>query len=113
MPVTLKAREYDVFTVVPVKELSSGARFAAIGLIRMFNSGGAIKEVKYETLRGSVELKVRGCGLFGAFASIPPQRVLVGSEEVEFSYNEESGLVAFDLRVPTQELYQWDIVMDL
>ncbi|KAK4803966.1 hypothetical protein SAY86_003783 [Trapa natans] len=113
MPVTLKAHEYDVFTVVPVKELSGGVRFAAIGLVEMFNSGGAIKEVKHDTLRGSVELKVHGSGLFGIYTSIQPKRVLVDSEEVEFMYDEESGLLTFNLQVPLQELYLWDIVMDL
>ncbi|OWM81110.1 probable galactinol--sucrose galactosyltransferase 1 [Punica granatum] len=113
MPVTLKAREYEVFTVVPVKDISSGATFAPIGLVKMFNSGGAIKEVKYETLSGSVELKVRGCGLFGAYASVRPRRVLVDSKEVKFGYEEGSGLVTFNLPVPAQELYRWNIVMDL
>ena len=49
IPITLNAREYEVFTVVPINEMSTGSRFAPIGLVNMFNSGGAIKEVKYET----------------------------------------------------------------
>ncbi|XP_030523184.1 probable galactinol--sucrose galactosyltransferase 1 [Rhodamnia argentea] len=112
-PVTLQSREYEVFTVVPVKELRSGALFAPIGLIKMFNSGGAIKWLEYETESGSVSLKVRGCGVFGAYSSLRPQRVLVGSEHSEFGYEERSGLVTFALRVPEVELYQWNIVIDL
>lgn len=113
LPVTLKSREYEVFTVVPVKELRNGALFAPIGLIKMFNSGGAIKWLEYETLSGSVSLKVRGCGVFAAYSSVRPQRVLVDSEHSEFGYEERSGLVTFTLQVPEVELYQWNIVIDL
>lgn len=42
MPITLKARRYEVFTVATVKILGNGCKFAPIGLIKMFNSGGAI-----------------------------------------------------------------------
>ncbi|KAK1368152.1 putative alpha-galactosidase [Heracleum sosnowskyi] len=59
VPITLNAREYEVFTVVPVNKLSTWSTFAAIGLINMFNSGGAIKELKYESEKD--ECKVHGC----------------------------------------------------
>lgn len=113
LPVTLKSREYEVFTVAPVKELSSGALFAPIGLIKMFNSGGAIKGLEYETLSGLVHLKIRGCGVFGAYSSVRPQRVLIDSQESEFRYEEPSGLLTFTLRVPEEELYQWNVAIDL
>ncbi|KAJ0103521.1 hypothetical protein Patl1_03723 [Pistacia atlantica] len=89
MPITLQSREYEVFTVVPVKELSTGTTFAPIGLIKMFNSGGAIKELKYES-EGSatVGMKVHGCGLFGAYSSSRPQRIVIDAEEVQFGYDE-------------------------
>lgn len=113
LPVTLKSKEYQVFTVVPVKELECGARFAPIGLVKMFNSGGAIKELNYETSNGTVALKARGCGLFGAFSSARPKRVLVDLEEAEFSYEEGRGLLALTLPVAKEEMYQWSIVIDL
>ncbi|KAK4275250.1 hypothetical protein QN277_018366 [Acacia crassicarpa] len=116
MPVTLKSREYEVFTVVPVKELTNGVKFAAIGLIKMFNSGGAIKDLRYEeSIDGTanVVMKVRGCGLFGAYSSSQPKKITVDSEEVEFRYEAESGLVTIELRVPEKELYQWNISIDL
>lgn len=110
LPITLKAKEYQVFTVVPVKELSNGATFAPIGLIHMFNSGGAIKDLKYESQTSSVVcLRVRGCGVFGAYSSIRPQRVFVDGEEVDFNYAEESRLVTLSLRTPEKELYLWNI----
>lgn len=110
LPITLKAKEYQVFTVVPVKELSNGATFAPIGLIHMFNSGGAIKDLNYESRTSSVVcLRVRGCGVFGAYSSIRPQRVFVDGEEVDFNYAEESRLVTLSLRTPEKELYLWNI----
>ncbi|KAM7499054.1 hypothetical protein LguiA_023468 [Lonicera macranthoides] len=110
---TLKAREYEVFTVVPVKKLAGGVTFAPIGLVKMFNSGGAIKELKYEVERsGIVGMKVRGCGIFGAYSSVRPKRVIVDGEETEFRYEEERGFVTITLRVPEKELYLWDITIE-
>ncbi|XLR29328.1 hypothetical protein S83_057228 [Arachis hypogaea] len=112
IPITMKSKEYEVFTIVPVKELENGVKFAPIGLIKMFNSGGAIKELSYgsnETSTNNVVMKVRGCGQFGAYSSTKPKLVTIDSEEVEFRYEEDSGLVSVDLRVPEKELYQWNI----
>ncbi|EXB51057.1 hypothetical protein L484_023760 [Morus notabilis] len=114
LPVTLKSREYEVFTVVPAKEFSNGARFAPIGLIKMFNSGGAIKALDCESGRSAtVNMRVRGCGLFGAYSSTQPKSVMVDSEEVKFNYEAKSGLVTVVLRVPEQELYLWDITIEM
>ncbi|PPD96795.1 hypothetical protein GOBAR_DD06201 [Gossypium barbadense] len=115
MSITLKPREYEVFTIVPVMALSSGSKFAPIGLTKMFNSGGAIKGLKYETENpvATVIMKVRGCGPFGAYSSTKPQRITVDSEEVEFEYEGESGLVTFALKVPEEEQYLWNIVIEL
>lgn len=114
LPITLKAREYEVLTIVPVKELSNGSQFAPIGLIKMFNSGGAIKEVKYEFEKpGTVSCKVRGCGAFGSYSSVRPKRVTVDGEEAEFDYSEATALVTITLRIPKEELYLWEIAMEL
>ncbi|KAK7277007.1 hypothetical protein RIF29_18156 [Crotalaria pallida] len=112
IPITLKSREYNVFTVVPVRELNNGVKFAPVGLIKMFNSGGAVKEFNSNGST-NVELKVRGCGQFGAYSSARPKLVTVDSEEVGFGYDEESGWVTIDLSVPEKELYQWSISIDL
>ncbi|XP_040988012.1 probable galactinol--sucrose galactosyltransferase 1 [Juglans microcarpa x Juglans regia] len=114
IPITLKSREYEVFTVVPAREVRNGVRFAPIGLIKMFNSGGAIKEMNYKDEKStSVVLKVRGCGLFGAYSSARPKRIIVDSEEIEFEYEEGSGLVTVCLRVAKEELYLWNITYEL
>lgn len=113
-PITLKAREYEVFTVVPIKEMSTGSKFAPIGLVSMFNSGGAIKELKYETEgSGIISMKVRGCGMFGAYSPVKPKRIQVDDKEVQFDYEKSSGLVTLALRVPDKELYAWDVRVEL
>ncbi|KAG6405214.1 hypothetical protein SASPL_132800 [Salvia splendens] len=114
LPITLKTREYEVFTVVPVRELSNGAAFAPVGLTKMFNSGGAIKGLKYEAEKaGSVEMEVRGCGTFGAYSSLRPKRIEVEAQEVEFEYEEASGFITFALEVPAKESYLWRVVVQL
>ncbi|KAK4278229.1 hypothetical protein QN277_016101 [Acacia crassicarpa] len=115
IPITLKSKEFEVFTVVPVHEVNDGVKFAPIGLMKMFNSGGAIQELNCvsnnngATTSTSFVMKMRGCGLFGAYSSARPKTVMVDSEEVEFKYEEGSGLVTINLRVPEKELYQWNI----
>ncbi|KAE8098917.1 hypothetical protein FH972_016943 [Carpinus fangiana] len=115
IPITLKSREYEVFTVVPVREVSNGVRFAPIGLIKMFNSGGAIKEMSCEKSEEgtTVVLKACGCGLFGAYSSARPKRITVDSEEMEFGYEEGYGLVTVSLRFAEEELYLWNITIEL
>ncbi|KAG8385961.1 hypothetical protein BUALT_Bualt03G0099600 [Buddleja alternifolia] len=114
VPIQLKAREYEVFTVVPVKKLSNGAAFAPIGLINMFNSGGAIKEVNYECKKiGSVDMRVRGCGVFGAYSSVRPKRIEIEMKEEEFNYEDNSGFINIGLRVPEEELYHWNLTIEL
>ncbi|KAL3503676.1 hypothetical protein ACH5RR_038125 [Cinchona calisaya] len=114
LPITLNAREYEVFTVVPVKEISNGCLFAPIGLVKMFNSGGAVKGINYELEKaGNVCIKVRGSGTFGAYSSVRPKRITVDAKEVQFQFEEATGLVSLDLRVPERELYLWNIKIEL
>lgn len=116
LPITLMAREYEVFTIVPVKELWSGCGFAPIGLIKMFNSGGAVKELKYETERagtGRISIKVRGSGAFGAYSSVRPKRIKVEEKETEFKYEDLCGLITLELSVPEEEMYLWNVTVEL
>lgn len=114
-PIELKPREFEVFTVAAVRQLANGAAFAPIGLVKMFNSGGAIKQVDYESKKaGHVELRVRGCGTFGAYSSLRPKRITRDKlKEQEFDYDENSGLLTLDLPVPDAELYEWNLSVDL
>ncbi|KAL2945023.1 putative galactinol--sucrose galactosyltransferase 1 [Bienertia sinuspersici] len=111
LPVTLKAKEYQVFTVVPAKQLSNGTVFAPIGLTNMFNSGGAVKALQYH--HSQVCLKVAGCGVFGAYSSVPPNMIYVDDQLIHFQYQNASRLLTFTLRIPEQELYLWTITIEL
>ncbi|KAK3039994.1 hypothetical protein RJ639_027184 [Escallonia herrerae] len=116
MPVSLKVLEHEIFTVTPIKILAPGCSFAPLGLIDMFNAGGAIEGLKYEVTRqegngypgervessstevlATASLEVKGCGRFGAYSSVQPKNCKVGSMEVEFVYDSVLGLVTFNL----------------
>ncbi|KAK1401241.1 hypothetical protein POM88_000846 [Heracleum sosnowskyi] len=98
-----------------VVETLSSKKFicASIGLINMFNSGGAIKELKdqHESEKDEcVRLKVHGCGMFGSYASIRPKRIRADANDVEFKYEERSGFITFTLTEPVEGSYHWDII---
>lgn len=97
LPVTLKVLEHEVFAVAPIRVLGArGHRFAPIGLVNMFNAGGAVEGVVYEDgLVGVVRLEIRGCGKFGAYSSARPGRCLLGDSVVDFEYDNDSGLLSF------------------
>ncbi|XP_075508934.1 putative galactinol--sucrose galactosyltransferase 6 [Primulina tabacum] len=120
MPISLKVLEHELFTVTPIKVLAPGFNFAPLGLINMFNGGGAIEGVKYEVKTGAqlvelesgvegrvenlssevvaaVALEVKGCGCFGVYSSVKPRKCGVGSSVVDFEYDAASGLVTLNL----------------
>lgn len=139
LPLTLKSRDYEVFTVVPVKVFAPGVSFAPIGLIKMFNAGGAIKSYEVTeahikartdldrakldpaslTLSSNgqpvalVKLKVHGCGLFGIYSSVRPKRFLVDLQSVEFTHNIKNGLGTISLPFSNQEGQLWDILVEI
>ena len=118
-----------------MQEITSSISFAAIGLLNMFNAGGAVEQVeihlasdrKPELFDGEVSselttslsenrsptatitLKVRGCGRFGAYSSQRPLKCTVGSAETNFNYDSATGLVNFDIPLAEEEMYRWPI----
>ncbi|MBA0709039.1 hypothetical protein Golax_024111 [Gossypium laxum] len=133
MPVSLKVLEHEIFTITPIKHLAPGFSFAPLGLINMYNSGGAIVDLKYEVkdgaklseldidyggessglrvraenssneLVGKVCMEIKGCGNFGAYSSAKPRQCSVGSSEVQFDYDSLSGLVKISLEKLPEE----------
>lgn len=78
----------------------NGLRFAPIGLLDMYNSGGAI-----ETVSCSVELsgciiqcRGRGVGRLGVYSSSKPKYCKVGMKEEGFNYNAKDGLLTVNLQ---------------
>ncbi|KAL6898001.1 hypothetical protein ACP4OV_006597 [Aristida adscensionis] len=120
MPVSLKVLEQEILTVSPIKDLAPGFRFAPIGLVDMFNSGAAIEGLTYHLLDGAkiadgngsasiseavglVCMDVRGCGRFGAYSSVRPRKCMLGSAQVEFTYDSSSGLLVLQLQEMPKE----------
>ncbi|KAM5547983.1 putative galactinol--sucrose galactosyltransferase 6 [Rosa sericea] len=96
MPLSLKVLEHEIFTVSPIRILAPGVSFAPLGLVDMYNAGGAIEDLRYEQQR-LVSMEVRGCGKFGVYSSEKPRRCCVGTNEIDFSYDSASGLVTLSL----------------
>ncbi|XP_061991654.1 probable galactinol--sucrose galactosyltransferase 6 [Rosa rugosa] len=96
MPISLKVLEHEIFTVSPIRVLAPGVRFAPLGLVDMYNAGGAIEDLRYEKQR-LVSMEVKGCGKFGVYSSEKPRRCCVGTHEIDFSYDSASGLVTLSL----------------
>ncbi|CAL5193465.1 unnamed protein product [Lathyrus oleraceus] len=134
IPVTLKVLEFELFHFCPIQEISSSISFATIGLMDMFNTGGAVEEVeihretdnKQELFEGeavsselitslgpnrtttaTITLKVRGSGKFGVYSSQRPIKCMVDGTETDFNYDSETGLTTFIIPVPQEELYKW------
>ncbi|KAL8041854.1 hypothetical protein ABFX02_09G011200 [Erythranthe guttata] len=93
--VSLGVLECEIFTVSPIKILKENVRFAPIGLIKMYNSGGAVEDCTYEDV---IKIKARGCGVFGAYSSEKPSCCKVDNKEEDFTYSCEDGLLTFNLR---------------
>uniref|UniRef100_A0A1D1XH42 galactinol--sucrose galactosyltransferase n=2 Tax=Anthurium amnicola TaxID=1678845 RepID=A0A1D1XH42_9ARAE len=62
MPVSLKVLEHEIFTVSPIKVLAPDFKFAPLGLIDMFNAGGAIAGLYYQVQADASSLEM-GWGL--------------------------------------------------
>ncbi|XP_075491159.1 LOW QUALITY PROTEIN: putative galactinol--sucrose galactosyltransferase 2 [Primulina tabacum] len=116
LPVTLKALEYELFHFCPVKIIATDVSFAPIGLLGMFNSGGAVEQFDFQKApecdspaAATVTLKVRGSGLFGVYCSQRPQKCIMDGMDAEFNYKAETGLVTLFIPVPEEEMYRWTI----
>lgn len=109
LPVSLKVLEHDIYTMTPVRVLAPGLSFAPLGLMDMFNSGGAIDGLDYNAAMGEgnsfvVRMEVKGCGRFGAYLTARPRRCSVGSATLNFEYDSSVGLLTMQLdRMPDED----------
>ncbi|XP_015578449.1 probable galactinol--sucrose galactosyltransferase 2 isoform X2 [Ricinus communis] len=90
--VRLKTLECDVFTISPIKVYHQKIEFAAMGLVNMYNSGGAVEAVE-QCDGGRITIRGRGEGSVGAYSSREPKHCLVNSEEAGFVFREEDNLL--------------------
>ncbi|CAA6659129.1 unnamed protein product [Spirodela intermedia] len=113
LPVTLKVLEYELFHICPLMEISPGISFAPIGLLDMFNAGGAVEEIDIKkgggASSGTVALTVRGCGRFGAYSAQRPLRCALDSAEAEFGYDAATGLLTVAIPVPEKQMHRWTL----
>ncbi|XP_024973609.1 probable galactinol--sucrose galactosyltransferase 2 [Cynara cardunculus var. scolymus] len=128
LPVTLKVLEYELFHFCPLKEIAENIVVAPIGLLDMFNSGGAVEQfqvhlpsnaqhyIDHSTfttenrpVTATVALKVRGCGRFGFYSSQCPLKCTMDGIDTDFIYDSARGLATFMIPVPQEEMYKWCI----
>ena len=93
-----------------VQDLDSDLSLAPMGLIEMFNSGGALEILKYNKQDKNVSMQVHGCGIFGVFATHQPHACEVDSVEIPYSYDQNSGLISVSLPKPN-EGHLWTLNM--
>ncbi|KAL8465657.1 hypothetical protein ACS0TY_034942 [Phlomoides rotata] len=97
--VSLGTLECETFTVSPIRVVNEALDFAPIGLIDMYNAGGATDGLCFDhELSGcSVRIEARGCGRFGAYSSKKPIYCTVNGNKEEFKYDPENGLLIVEL----------------
>ncbi|CAM8917540.1 unnamed protein product [Rhodiola kirilowii] len=96
MEISLEILKCEIFTISPIKVFNPNIHFAPLGLLDMYNSGGAIEALSSNTY-DMIIVKARGCGRFGAYSSKKPKLCKVDSQNQEFTYNAENGLLTITI----------------
>ncbi|XP_019056471.1 PREDICTED: probable galactinol--sucrose galactosyltransferase 2 isoform X2 [Tarenaya hassleriana] len=99
LKVSLTTLGCEIFTVSPIRVFGPDFHFALIGLLDMYNSGGAVDglDASMESSGSKVRVKARGCGRFGVYSNKRPKLCMLERKEIEFSYDSDSGLVKLEL----------------
>ncbi|XP_044324882.1 probable galactinol--sucrose galactosyltransferase 2 [Triticum aestivum] len=100
----------EIYTISPIQVYGGAVRFAPLGLLNMFNSGGALDSITgtVDSSATTVQIKCRGPGRLGAYSSARPALCRVDAHEVEFSHSDD-GLLAFDLSDGSSHSSLWNI----
>ncbi|XP_015879309.2 probable galactinol--sucrose galactosyltransferase 5 [Ziziphus jujuba] len=87
--ISLEPFNFELITVSPVTVLArKSVHFAAIGLVNMLNTGGAIQSLDFDEVNDLVRVVVRGSGEMRVFASEKPTTCRIDGREVAFEYKE-------------------------
>lgn len=99
LSVSLEVLQCEVFTVSPIMDYHQHIQFAPIGLINMYNSGGAIKDIDCLNNDTEIHLIIKGKqpGLFGAYSSKQPKSCTLNSKEVEFNFHGENNFLTLTI----------------
>jgi len=81
---TIQPSTFELYSFVPVTKLGGSIKFAPIGLINMFNSGGTIQDLEYA--ESGAKIKVKGGGNFLAYSSESPKKFQLNGSEVAFEW---------------------------
>ncbi|GFZ07857.1 seed imbibition 1 [Actinidia rufa] len=97
--VSLASVQCEIFTIAPVRVFNQSLHFAPLGLLDMYNSGGAIEALSCTMEPSGCKVKIiaRGCGRFGAYTNTQPRYCTVDLKEEEFVYNADDGLLTVKL----------------
>ncbi|KAL0321028.1 UNVERIFIED_CONTAM: putative galactinol--sucrose galactosyltransferase 2 [Sesamum radiatum] len=106
--VAFKTLQCDVFTVSPIKVYHQEIQFAPIGLINMYNSGGAVHAVEAidDSSIPGIRIQGRGEGVFGAYSSSEPKHCSVNTMEAQFHFNREHHFLTVNVPTGTNS---WEI----
>lgn len=99
LEVSLTTLKYEIYTISPIKVFGQNLQFSPMGLLDMYNSGGAVEAVNCIIDVSSYTIKVngRGGGRFGAYSNTKPTFCRVDMKEEEFTYNDKNGLLTIKL----------------
>ncbi|XP_022883967.1 galactinol--sucrose galactosyltransferase-like [Olea europaea var. sylvestris] len=87
--ISLEPFNFELITVSPVAVLANTSiKFAPIGLVNMFNTGGAIQSLDFDDDDDSVEVSIKGTGEMRVYASQKPVACRINGKNVAFGYEE-------------------------
>ncbi|KAL0457509.1 UNVERIFIED_CONTAM: Stachyose synthase [Sesamum latifolium] len=98
LEITLQPSTFEIVTVSPVYKISEKAKFAAVGLENMLNSGGAVDFLEHKLDRKTVTvlIKIKGAGKFLAYSSVEPVKVMLNNESIKFEWSSD-GVLKFEV----------------
>ncbi|KAL3519245.1 hypothetical protein ACH5RR_017394 [Cinchona calisaya] len=110
LDVTLGTLQCNIFTVSPIKVYGRKIEFAPVGLINMYNSGGAVDAIEVITTSSDfgIIIKGRGPGIFGAYSNAKPKYCSVNSKDEIFEFRIEDHLLTIPISSGTN---LWDIAV--
>ncbi|ERN19108.1 probable galactinol--sucrose galactosyltransferase 2 [Amborella trichopoda] len=110
--ISLEVLQCEIYTIAPIRDYDCKVQFSPIGLVNMYNSGGAIEAIDFvsDNLKCEVKIKGLGCGLFGAYSSTRPNFCTVNTKETAYEFEPKTGFLT--LIIPTGIHYEdsfWSI----
>ncbi|MHA1437296.1 MAG: Sip1-related alpha-galactosidase [Promethearchaeota archaeon] len=100
--IKLKVKGFEIITIAQIQN-----RFAPIGILTMYNSGGIFKKIVIDKSKISIYLK--NYGLIGFFLENKPNKILVNKKVSKFDYSLKTKLLK--VFIPQENSYLIEIIM--